>query len=367
MPEKKVNILVVVGTRPNFIKVTRFKKIAARYPGIELRIVHTGQHFDSNMADVFFQQFGLTPDFFLNIQPGSANAQIAEIMVKLEELMLNQFQPNLLMVVGDVNSTLAAAITGSKLKIPVAHIESGLRSFDKTMPEEFNRIVTDQVADFHFITEPSGKTNLLNENVDPKKMRFVGNTMIDTLVEFEKEIEASDILQKLALKSKQYVLTTIHRPATVDHAEGLKKLIDLFQLITRKNKAVFPIHPRTVNNLKNFGLYDQLMQNKDLIITQPLDYFAFQKLIKYCSYIITDSGGIQEESTFLGVPCLTLRNNTERPVTCTIGTNTLIPFNIGEIEKHIRQIENGAYKKGHVPDLWDGHATERIFEVLSKL
>ncbi len=364
-PRKK--ILVVVGTRPNFIKVTRFKQVAQRYPSIDLQIVHTGQHFDTNMADVFFQQFKLTPDHLLNISPGSANAQIGEIMIKLEELMQNTFQPDLLMVVGDVNSTLAAAITASKLKIPVAHIESGLRSFDKTMPEEFNRIVTDQVADMHFITEPSGKINLEKENIAAGKMHMVGNTMIDTLVAFEKDIENSDILKKLGLSPKEYVLTTIHRPATVDHEEGLKKLIRLFEIITQKGKAVFPIHPRTVNNLKNFGLYGQLTKNKNLVITEPLDYFAFQKLIKYCKYIVTDSGGIQEESTFLRVPCLTLRNNTERPVTCTIGTNTLVPFNIEDVQGYITQIENSIYKKGEIPALWDGHATERIFEVLDRL
>jgi len=365
LPKKK--ILVVIGTRPNFIKVTRFKEVAMRYPSLELKLVHTGQHFDANMAAVFFEQFKLEPDHFLNIRPGSASAQIGEIMIKLEELMLNTFKPDLLMVVGDVNSTLAAAITGAKLKVAVAHIESGLRSFDKTMPEEFNRIVTDQVADLHFITEPSGKANLENENIKPEKMHVVGNTMIDTLVAFENEIERSDILQKLNLGSKDFVLTTIHRPATVDFEEGLKKLIHLFEMIAQKCKAVFPIHPRTVNNLKNFGLYDKLIQNKNLVITQPLDYFAFQKLIKHCRYIITDSGGIQEESTFLRVPCLTLRNNTERPVTCTVGTNTLIPFDIQTIGEYIQQIENRTYKKGSIPDLWDGHATERIFEVIAKL
>jgi UDP-N-acetylglucosamine 2-epimerase (non-hydrolysing) len=361
------DILVVIGTRPNFIKVTRFKEIAKNYPSMNLKIVHTGQHFDTNMADVFFEQFKLTPDYFLNVQPGSASEQIAEIMVKLEDLMLNTFKPDLLIVVGDVNSTLAAAITGSKLKISVAHIESGLRSFDKTMPEEFNRVVTDQIADLHFITESSGIANLKNESISPGKMKMVGNTMIDTLVKFTNEIEQSDILKKLKLQPQEFVLTTIHRPATVDFEEGLKKLIHLFEIITQNNKAIFPIHPRTIHNLKNFDLYELLTKNKNLIITQPLDYFAFQKLIKDCRYIITDSGGIQEESTFLQVPCLTLRNNTERPVTSAIGTNTLVPFDIKEIEKYIRQIETGTYKKGTIPDLWDGHATERIFEVLAKV
>jgi len=358
------HFLVVIGTRPNFIKVTRFKKIAANYPDIDLKIVHTGQHFDNNMADVFFRQFNLTPDFFLNISQTSANSQIAEIMLKLEELILTKFKPDLILVVGDVNSTLAAAITADKLKIPLAHIESGLRSFDRSMPEEFNRLVTDQLADHLFITELSGKENLLKENISGDKMHMVGNTMIDTLVEFNPQIENSDILSKLNLQSRKFVLTTIHRPATVDSEEGLKKLIELFETITKKYKAVFPIHPRTVNNLKKFGLFEKLIKNTDLITTEPLDYFAFQKLIKYCKFIITDSGGIQEESTFLQVPCLTLRNNTERPVTCTIGTNTLIPFQINEIEKYILQIENGTYKKGQIPDMWDGHATERIFNVL---
>ena len=357
--------LVVIGTRPNFIKVTRFKKIAATYPLIDLKIVHTGQHFDNNMADVFFEQFNLTPDFFLNISQASANSQIAEIMLKLEELILTKFKPEMILVVADVNSTLAAAITADKLKIPLAHIESGLRSFDRSMPEEFNRVVTDQLAGHLFITEPSGQENLLKENISADKMHMVGNTMIDTLLEFSPQIESSDILSKLHLQSQKFVLTTIHRPATVDSEEGLEKLIELFETITKKYKAVFPIHPRTVNNLKKFGLYEKLVKNTDLITTEPLDYFAFQKLIKYCKFIITDSGGIQEESTLLQVPCLTLRNNTERPVTCTQGTNTLVPFEINEIQKYIGQIENGTYKKGRIPDMWDGHATERIFKVLS--
>lgn len=363
----KKKILVVVGTRPNFIKVTRFKAVAAEYSNIDLKIAHTGQHFDANMADVFFEQFNLVPDYFLNARGASAAGQIADIMLKLEDLMLKTFAPHLLMVVGDVNSTLAAAITGSKLKIPVAHVESGLRSFDRSMPEEYNRIVTDHICDLHFVTEPSGKENLEKEHLAARGMHYVGNTMIDTLVAFGKNIEQSDILEKLKLSPQKFVLTTIHRPATVDLKEGLEKLIRLFEIIGTKSKAVFPIHPRTVNNLKQFGLYESLTANKNLVITEPLDYFAFQKLIRHCKYIITDSGGIQEESTFLRVPCLTLRNNTERPVTCNVGTNTLVPFDISEIEKYIAQIEAGTYKKGAIPGLWDGHATERIFKVLNDL
>jgi UDP-N-acetylglucosamine 2-epimerase (non-hydrolysing) len=270
-----------------------------------------------------------------------------------------------MLVVGDVNSTLAGALTANKLNIKLAHVESGLRSFDETMPEEINRILTDKICNLYFVTEPSGLENLKKEGVQNDKIKFVGNTMIDTLVGFSDKIDQADILEKHNLTKQQYILTTLHRPATVDFEDGLKRLIELFENIAKKYKAVFPIHPRTVANLKKFGLYDKLMQNKNLIITEPLDYFAFQKLIKYSKFIITDSGGIQEESTFLQVPCLTLRNNTERPVTCTEGTNTLVKFDIAEIGKLISEIENGTYKKGKVPALWDGHATERIFEALT--
>ncbi|MEO8762255.1 MAG: UDP-N-acetylglucosamine 2-epimerase (non-hydrolyzing) [Bacteroidia bacterium] len=359
-----MNLLLIIGTRPNFIKVTRFKEVAAKYPNVTLKIVHTGQHYDATMADVFFQQFNLTPDYFLNVGAGSQNFQIADIMLKLEELINTKFKPDLMLVVGDVNSTLAGALTANKLNIKLAHVESGLRSFDETMPEEINRILTDKICNLFFVTEPSGLENLKKEGVQNDRIKFVGNTMIDTLVGFSDKIEQAGILEKHNLTKQQYVLTTLHRPATVDFEEGLKKLIELFENITKKYKAVFPIHPRTVANLKKFGLYDTLMQNKNLIITEPLDYFAFQKLIKYSKFIITDSGGIQEESTFLQVPCLTLRNNTERPVTCTEGTNTLVKFDINEISKLISAIENGTYKKGKVPQLWDGHATERIFEAL---
>jgi len=359
-----MNLLLIIGTRPNFIKVTRFKEIAAKYPDISLKIVHTGQHYDATMADVFFKQFNLTPDYFLNVGAGSQNFQIADIMLKLEELITTKFKPDMMLVVGDVNSTLAGALTANKLNIKLGHVESGLRSFDETMPEEINRILTDKICNLFFITEPSGLENLKKEGVSPGKIKYVGNTMIDTLVGFSGKIEQSGILEKHQLTKQQYILTTLHRPATVDFEDGLKKLIELFENITQKYKAVFPIHPRTVANLKKFGLYDKLMQNKNLIITEPLDYFAFQKLIKYSKFIITDSGGIQEESTFLQVPCLTLRNNTERPVTCTEGTNTLVKFDIAEIGKLIAAIENGTYKTGRVPDLWDGHATERIFEAL---
>ncbi len=358
-------ILIVVGTRPNFIKVTQFKKLALNYSNIDLKIVHTGQHFDEKMADIFFKQFNLTPDYFLNISPASPNKQMAEIMVKLEDLITTTFKPDLIIVVGDVNSTLAAAITANKLNINIAHLESGLRSFDKTMPEEHNRLLTDQISNLFFVTEPSGITHLTNEGYDKQNIHFVGNTMIDTLVAFQTEIKQSDILDKLNLDTKKYVLMTMHRPATVDIEEGLLKLVQLLNEVTKKYKVVFPIHPRTLKKLDDFKLKHFITENKNIILTEPLDYFAFQKLIDNSKLILTDSGGIQEESTFVQVPCLTLRPNTERPVTVTEGTNTLVPFDVDLILSYINQIENSTYKKGTIPKYWDGKSTQRILNIIA--
>ena len=363
----KKNILVVVGTRPNFIKVTQLKKAAAFYPDIELKIVHTGQHFDAKMAEVFFEQFNLIPDYFLNIKPASANRQIAEILIKLEDLTDEIGKPDLMLVPGDVNSTVAAALFANKSNIKLGHIEAGLRSFDRTMPEEFNRLVADELSDLFFVTEPSGLNHLKREGKNVSAIHYVGNTMIDTMVAFENEISVSNVLCGLELSENKFVLMTMHRPATVDSNIELEKLITLIEYISKTHKVVFPIHPRTIKNAKEFNLYERIITNKNLICTDPLDYFAFQKLIKECAFIITDSGGIQEESTFRQKACLTLRPNTERPVTVDEGSNTLLSFDIEEVKKYIAQIENGTYKKGAIPHLWDGKATERILEVINSL
>ncbi len=361
----KKNILIVIGTRPNFIKVTQFKKLAVKHDNIDLKIVHTGQHFDEKMANVFFTQFNLQPDYFLNILPASPNKQMAEIMVKLEDLINTTFKPNLIIVVGDVNSTLAAAITANKLEIKIAHLESGLRSFDKTMPEEHNRLLTDLLSNLFFVTEPSGLTHLINEGFDKQNIHFVGNTMIDTLVAYQTEIKQSDILTKLHLTSKQFALITMHRPATVDFESGLIKLVALLNEITKTYKVVFPIHPRTLKKLDEFNLKGAIVDNENIILTEPLDYFAFQNLIENSKFILTDSGGIQEESTFVNVPCLTLRPNTERPITVTQGTNTLVPFDVDLILNYISQIENDLYKKGTIPLNWDGQSTARILSIIA--
>ena len=363
-----MKIYILIGTRPNFIKVTQFKKCANELdPDIKITIIHTGQHYDEKMADVFFRQFNLLPDHYLNISPASANKQIAEIMIKLEDLVNEIGKPDLLLVPGDVNSTLAGALFANKSGIKLGHIEAGLRSFDKTMPEEHNRIVTDDLTDLFFLTEPSGIKHLKEEKRDESQIHFVGNTMIDTMVAYENEIEASPIVKKLGINEDKFVLMTMHRPATVDDKVGLLKLVELISYISQKYKVVFPIHPRTLKKLEEFGLKEQFINNTNLILTDPLDYFAFQKLINYCKFILTDSGGIQEESTFVGKPCLTLRPNTERPVTVTEGTNTLVTFDLEVILGLIAQIENGTYKKGVIPHNWDGQSTKRIFEIISKI
>ena len=355
-------ILIVVGTRPNFIKVTQFKKVNADLGmPFDIKIVHTGQHYDSKMADIFFEQFDLTPDFWLNIPSGSPNSQMAEIMLRLEKV-IQENKPDLLMVVGDVNSTFAAALTANKMDLKIAHVESGLRSFDRTMPEEINRLLTDEITDYFFITEDSGYKNLLKEGKQEKQMFFVGNTMIDTLVAFDKKIQQSNILETLKIKSKEFVLMTMHRPATVDHKDGLKQLFSIIELITKNHQLVFPIHPRTLHRIEEFGMKSLIAENRKLILTEPLDYLAFQKLISDCAYIVTDSGGIQEESTFRQIPCLTLRANTERPCTVDIGTNELVPFSQEKISDRIDAIVQNKYKKGIIPPLWDGQSTKRILE-----
>jgi len=360
-------IYILIGTRPNFIKVTRFKEVAHQCPDVSVSLIHTGQHYDEKMADVFFRQFNLEPDYFLNIKPATANKQIAEILMKLEDLIEEIGKPSVLLVPGDVNSTLAGAIFASKHGIKLGHIEAGLRSFDRSMPEEINRIITDELSDYYFVTEPSGLKHLSEEKRKESAIYYVGNTMIDTMMAYEGEIQASDVLNDLKISGYPFVLMTMHRPATVDHPEGLLQLVELIEEITKTYKIIFPIHPRTIKNTKEFKLNERLKSNPNLICTEPMDYFSFQKLILNCEFIITDSGGIQEESTFRQKPCITLRPNTERPITVEEGSNVLLPFDLDLIKNEINKIQNGTYKKGKIPELWDGKATERILSVLSQL
>lgn len=272
-----MKVLILVGTRPNFIKVTQFKKVCkARFPAISINVVHTGQHYDEKMADVFFKQFDLVPDYFLNIKVGSPNQQIAEIILKLEQLCDTIGKPDLMLVPGDVNSTLAGAIFANKAGIKLGHIEAGLRSHDRTMPEEFNRIVTDQLSDLFFVTEQSGYDHLLKEGFPENKVHFVGNTMIDTMVAFSDEINQSNVITELGLNGQEFVLMTMHRPATVDNKEELIKLFDLIDFLSSRYKIVFPIHPRTIKNIQNLGLSKRLELANQLICSEPLDYFSFK-------------------------------------------------------------------------------------------
>tara|TARA_B110000879_G_scaffold38752_1_gene54174 strand:+ start:1902 stop:2999 length:1098 start_codon:yes stop_codon:yes gene_type:complete len=357
----KKRILIVVGTRPNFVKITQFKKVAEKYSDLDLRIVHTGQHFDAKMSDIFLKQFKIEVDYFLDINGTTANSLIGHIILKLETV-ISEFNPDLLLCVGDVNSTLAAAICANKLKIKLGHIESGLRSLDKEMPEEVNRILTDEISDICFVTEKSGIQNLKKMGKKDAQIFFVGYTMIDTLVHFKSEIEASSILEEIQAEKQDYFLVTMHRPRNVDAKEALLKIIDLFENTTKIKKVVFSIHPRTLNNFNKFGLFEQLNTIENLTIIEPQNYFSFQKLIAHAFCVITDSGGIQEETTFLQVPCITLRENTERPSTIEEGTNTLMSFKTDEILEAIQEIFKGKLKTATIPKHWDGHATERIIK-----
>lgn len=358
-------LLLIVGTRPNYIKITQFKKVAEQFfPGkFNIKLVHTGQHFDKAMADVFFKQLDIEPDYFLNISPLSANTQMAEIMLRLEAVF-KEFEPDWVIVPGDVNSTLAAALAAHKCGYKLAHLESGLRSFDRSMPEEINRILTDEISDIYFVTEESGVTNLLNEGKDKSNIHFVGNTMIDTMLAYDEAIMENNILKSFGLNAKEYALVTMHRPATVDNREGLTKLCDLLEALSKKIKIIFPIHPRTKAKLNEYGLLAGFERENKIIFTEPLDYLAFQNLILNALFILTDSGGIQEETTFRQIPCITLRNNTERPVTVTQGSNELSTFKKLDILNKVEKIINSKYKKGEIPVNWDGRTTEKILKIL---
>ncbi len=360
-----MKILTVVGTRPNIIKITQFSRVAATYPHVEHRLLHTGQHYNHNMSDVFFEELGLPqPDYALRIGKQGVVSQLAEMMQGIEGVV-QAYRPDVMAVVGDVNSTLAAALVANKMGVQLAHVESGLRSRDRSMPEENNRMVTDAITDLFFVTEEDGRRNLLAEGKPESAIHFVGNTMIDTLVAYDAQIRQSAILDRLRLAPQAYALMTMHRPGNVDTREGLEKLIAALDSLTEADTIVFPVHPRTLNRLNEFNLLHRIERNGRLILMEPAGYLDFQHLVLHARYVITDSGGIQEETTFRRVPCLTLRPNTERPSTLTTGSNTLLGFEVEKIRQTVTSIHEGTYKSCGVPPYWDGKATERIFAVLS--
>lgn len=358
-------IISVVGARPNFIKIAPIHKSFQKYKSeINHLICHTGQHFDEKMSKVFFDELQMPkPDYYLGIGGGSHAVQTSRIMVEFEKILLEE-KPDLVIVPGDVNSTIAASLVASKLHIPVAHVESGLRSFDRKMPEEVNRVLTDHISDYLFVTEKSGITNLENEGIDSQKVYFTGNVMIDSLVNFMPHIDRSEIVNELGIESGKYVLATFHRPSNVDEEDSLSRLISSVNEISKLRTVVFPIHPRTRNNLKKYGLFDKIGDN--IIVLEPIGYIDFLSLTKNAELVITDSGGIQEETTFLGVQCITVRDNTERPITSEIGTNHMIGTDFDKVIIAAKEILSGKIKDGVKPDLWDGKASERIVDIVHK-
>lgn len=373
MSKTNRKILIVVGTRPNFIKVTQFRRVSQKYPHLQIKIVHTSQHYSDEMSTLFFDELNILPDYFLDIPNHlSPLAQMADIMKELEKLIHTQFFPDLIMVVGDVNSTLAGALVANKLNIPLAHLESGLRSFDSSMPEEHNRVLTDKLAQYFFVTEEDAINNLRYEHIPESQIFFVGNTMIDTLVAYSDKIEQAPVLETLNITPHTYALITLHRPNNVDTPTGLKNIIHLLKTLHHKyadtiKHLVFPIHPRTEQNFKKYNLWDTLATIPNLIICKPQSYLNFQKLIRYTQVVITDSGGVQEETTYLNIPCITLRPSTERPVTIWQGSNTLLPFDYQKICAHLDYLFSNPTKQVSPPPLWDGKATERVLHILSRL
>lgn len=359
-------VISVVGARPNFMKVAPIHRAFESFKGIEHIIVHTGQHYDKNMSDAFFQDLEMPhPKHFLSVGSGTHAQQTAKVMIEFEKIIELE-KPDLVIVVGDVNSTVACSLTAVKLHIPVAHVEAGLRSGDREMPEEINRIITDSICNFAFVTEESGRVNLLKENYLEENIYFVGNTMIDSQHFALKKLTGNNILNKLGLFSKGYVLLTIHRPSNVDNKEQLSDLIDIFEQIAEKRTVVIPMHPRTNKNIENFGLTKKLKNIKNLVITEPLGYLDFLNLMKNCDFVMTDSGGIQEETTALGIDCITIRTTTERPSTIELGTNILVQPVKEEIKLIVNRYLNGERKQGSIPYLWDGNAAIRIADIISK-
>jgi UDP-N-acetylglucosamine 2-epimerase (non-hydrolysing) len=355
-----MKILAVVGARPNFIKIAPLAWEVDRRRDMELFLVHTGQHYDKQLSDVFFKDLQIPhPNVNLGVGSGSHAVQTAEVMKGLEPVLLKE-KPDVVLVPGDVNSTIASALTAVKLGIPVAHVESGLRSFDFTMPEEINRRLTDQISRWLFVTEESGVDNLLREGIPQDRVHLVGNVMIDTLFRCRDRIDASPILEQLELKRGGYALLTLHRPSNVDDAQMLSGLIDAISTIGQTIPVIFPVHPRTRNVLNGAGA-----EGAGIRFIEPLGYLDFLKLQANAGLVLTDSGGVQEETTALGVPCLTLRDNTERPTTVEEGTNTLVGRDPGRIIAAAREILGGGGKPLRKPELWDGHAAERIMDVLT--
>ena len=356
-----MKLLIVAGARPNFMKVAPLLWESARRPDVEACLVHTGQHYDERMSKLFFEQLRIPrPQHDLGVGSGSHAVQTAEVMKRIEPILLAE-KPDAIVVVGDVNSTVACALTAIKLGVPVAHVEAGLRSFDRTMPEEINRLVTDAISDWLFVSEPSGVTNLRREGVDDQRIFFVGNVMIDTLIACRPAIETAAGAELYGLSDGGYAVVTLHRPSNVDSAAALEPIVAALDAVQATVPIVFPVHPRTRKILETFPVG----RMANLRLTEPLGYLEFMKLVSHARFVMTDSGGLQEETTYLGVPCLTLRTSTERPVTVDVGTNRLVPLTRDAIVSHATAALERKGEAARIPELWDGKAAARILDVLT--
>lgn len=363
-----MKIISIVGARPNFMKVAPLHRAFEASGVIHSKIVHTGQHYDARMSDVFFRQLELPePDYYLGVGGGSHTQQTAKIMLAFEQI-LEQEQPNLVVVVGDVNSTIATTLVAKKMNVPVAHVEAGLRSNDRRMPEEINRLMTDVVSDYLFVTEQSGLDHLSREGIPKEKVYFVGNCMIDSLVHYRQKAATTQTVQLHGLTPKQYAIVTMHRPSNVDTAAGLESILMMLEGAAQQTTVVFPVHPRTRQNMERLGFGSRLENIPRLKLLEPQGYLEFLHLMEHAAAVLTDSGGIQEETTYLQVPCLTFRENTERPVTVDMGTNILLD----ELDPQkalalLEQALSGHWKQGEIPPLWDGKAAERICNILMQI
>lgn len=367
-----VSIFLVAGARPNFMKVAPVYKALAASEKFSVILVHTGQHYDEGLSDVFFRDLDLPrPDIILAVGSGSHGVQTARILEPFEKAVV-EGEPDLVVVVGDVNSTIACALAAAKIvyssgrRPKVAHVEAGLRSFDRTMPEEINRVLTDAISDFLFTTEESANVNLTREGIPEHRIFFVGNVIIDTLMEHAHRAAALRAWEALGLKDQSYSVLTLHRPSNVDDSQTLANLFEMLRKVGSRIPVVFPAHPRTVNRARDFGLLAAMNDHGGLRVTPPMGYVEFLSLMSHARLVLTDSGGIQEETTILGIPCLTLRENTERPVTVTQGTNTLVGTNPQNILDTVDRILAGEVKVANPPALWDGKAAQRIVQVLEK-